>query len=350
MKKLNIAVTGINPTDNPGPGCGIIRSLRYNPDFRGKITGLAYDVMDPGNFLADHVDVSYLIPYPSQDIKLLLERISFIHRENPIDVIIPSLDAELLNFIKIQNELSALGIHTFLPTEEGFKMRSKNVLAEFCKANDISVPRTYCIYSIEDLYRVDFTYPFYMKGLFYDAYLVYSYAEACNIFNVLCARWGLPLIVQELIPGEEFDIVALGDGTGQTIGAVPMKKMSLTEKRKAWAGITVANDALIKMTQKIIKALRWRGPLEAEIMVNMETEKYYLIEINPRFPAWCFLAPGAGQNLPEALVSLALGEEVFPFETYQVGKLFVRYSCEVLADLKDMEQLMTIGKLEKARG
>lgn len=345
MKEICIAVTGINATDNPGPGCGIIRSLRYNPDFRGRIIGLAYDAMDPGNFLSDHVNASYIIPYPSQGIEVLLSAIKEIHRNDPIDVLIPSLDAELLNFIKIQSELSRMGIRTFLPGEEGFKMRSKNVLAEFCKSNGITVPSTHCIYSIEDIYHLNMNYPLYIKGLFYDAYLVHSYTEASNAFGILCARWGLPLLAQEYIPGEEFDIVALGDGRGETIGAVPMKKMSLTEKKKAWAGITIENPVLIEMTKKIVKSLCWRGPLEVEIIANLESQKYYLIEINPRFPAWCFLAPGAGQNLPEALVRMALEEDILPFEGYQVGKLFVRYSCEVLADLKDIEQLLIQGKL-----
>lgn len=345
MKEICIAVTGINATENPGPGCGIIRSLRYSHDFKGRIVGLAYDAMDPGNFLRDHVDASYLIPYPSQGLEILLSSIKEIHRNDPIDVLIPSLDAELLNFIKIQDELARLGIHTFLPKEEGFKIRAKNSLADFCKENAIHVPVTHCINSLEDIYHLNMNYPLYIKGLFYDAYMVNSYTEASNAFGNLCARWGLPLLVQEYIRGEEFDIVALGDGTGETIGAVPMKKMSLTDKKKAWAGITVDNPALIEMTKKIIKALKWKGPLEVEIMADIESQKYYLIEINPRFPAWCFLAPGAGQNLPEALVKMALGKDVASFEEYQIGKLFVRYSCEVLADLKDIEQLVVKGKL-----
>lgn len=347
MKNVHIAVTGINATDNPGPGSGVIRSIRYNPDFKTRIIGLAYDIMDPGNFLPDLVDKPYLIPYPSQEPRMLLERLAHINSIERIDVLIPTLDAELLNFIKIQDELAEIGIRTFLPSEEKFKMRSKNLLADFCKDNDIASPKTYSVGSVEQLYRMEVRYPVYVKGLFYDATLATSMAEAVNAFHRISYQWGLPVVIQEFIQGEEFDIVALGDGTGETIGAVPMRKMSLTDKKKAWAGVSIDNPTLVEITRKLIRALKWRGPMEVEIMVDNKTDDHYLIEINPRFPAWCFLAPGSGQNLPEALVRLALKEEVTPFSTYEVGKLFVRYSSEVLADIKDIEQLTTTGTLAK---
>jgi carbamoyl-phosphate synthase large subunit len=70
-----------------------------------------------------------------------------------------------------------------------------------------------------------------------------------------------------------------------------------------------------------------------------------LLEMNPRFPAWVYLAKGCGQNHPEALVRMALGEDVKPFESYDVGKLFVRYSFDQIVDLKDFEKISTLGEL-----
>lgn len=40
-KPLTIAVTGLNATDNPGPGVSVLRSLRLAPDFDGRLVGLA---------------------------------------------------------------------------------------------------------------------------------------------------------------------------------------------------------------------------------------------------------------------------------------------------------------------
>lgn len=345
MENINIAVTGINATDNPGPGSGVIRSLRYDPDFKGRIIGLAYDVMDPGIYLHNIVNSAYLIPYPLNGAQELLERIKYIHSMERIDVIIPTLDAEILNFIKIQDDLKEMGIQTFLPTEKGFKMRSKDLLANFCAENEIAAPKTHVVSSINEIYQLNIQYPVYVKGIFYDARIAYTLSEIIAAFQSISYKWGVPIIIQETVVGEEFDVVALGDGEGGTIGAVPMRKMSLTDKQKAWAGVTIDNPELLEMTRRVISLLKWRGPLEVEAMVEKNTGEIHLIEINPRFPAWSFLAPGAGQNLASALVKLALDEQVESSQEYKVGKLFVRYSSEVLADIEDIEKLTTSGML-----
>ena len=84
--------------------------------------------------------------------------------------------------------------------------------------------------------------------------------------------------------------------------------------------------------------------MELEIIKTINN-KYYVIEINPRIPAWVYLAVGAGQNLPEALVKLALGEEVESFNKYETGKMFIRYSYDLIGDISQFEKLSLNGEL-----
>jgi carbamoyl-phosphate synthase large subunit len=140
------------------------------------------------------------------------------------------------------------------------------------------------------------------------------------------------------------NVVALGDGLGNTIGAVPMRKQYITDKGKAWSGISIDDSQLISITKKLIKKTKWRGGMELEMIKTPENE-YYLIEINPRLPAWVYLAVGVGQNLPEALVKLALGMKTEPFKKYKVGKLFIRYSYELICDISEFEKLTHYAEL-----
>ena len=78
-------------------------------------------------------------------------------------------------------------------------------------------------------------------------------------------------------------------------------------------------------------------------MKNKEDGEYYLLEINPRFPAWVYLAVGAGQNLPFAALQLALGEKVEPFTDYELGKIFIRYSWDLVTDMKKFEEISVKG-------
>lgn len=343
---MNIAITGLNATDNPGPGVPVIRSLRAAAGFEGRIIGLAYDSLEPGLYMADVVDRSYLIPYPSAGLDALMERLRYIHSREGLDIIIPTLDSEILAFIKLRPKLEALGIRTFLPTEEQLNVRAKDKLFEFCTKHSIKVPRNTLVTSAQDIYQIpgQFTYPVVVKGIFYDAYVANNFDEAMHWFERLRTKWGLPIIVQEHLRGDEFNVVALGDGTGSTVGAVAMRKMYITDKGKGWAGVTVDDKVLIDLSRLIVKKLQWRSGMELEFMKTKDTGEYFLLEINPRFPAWTYLATGAGQNLPATLVRLAYGEQVEPLPRYEVGKIFVRYSWDLLTDMRQFEKIAVTGE------
>ena len=348
---LNIAVSGLNATDNPGPGVAVIRSIRESGEFEGIITGLAYNPLDPGAHMRGICDNVFLIPYPSQGAENLLERIRIIHSILPLDVIIPTLDSELSAYLKIGRELASLGIHTFLPDEEMFNLRSKSRF-HLLRDIGINVPRGKAVSDAEAVYDLEKEYPFplMLKGQFYEAFVAHSPMEAVSLFHKICSKWGLPVVVQEFIQGTEYDVVAVGDGKGGLMGAVPMKKMQLTDQGKAWAGITIADEGMNEFVRSVMSKLKWRGPCEFELMKARDSGEYYLIEVNPRFPAWCYLGTGAGQNLPWATVRLALGERVAPFTTYEVGTLFLRHSVEHIYPLSQYRHLTTEGQLIRNGG
>jgi carbamoyl-phosphate synthase large subunit len=132
------------------------------------------------------------------------------------------------------------------------------------------------------------------------------------------------------------------------IGAVAMRKQVITDKGKAWAGVTLDDDKMLDFARHLFKQTKWRGPCELEMIRTKEGE-LYLIELNPRFPAWVYLAVGAGQNHPEALVNMAMGKEVKPFENYNSGKMFVRYSWDMIVNMKDFEQISVKGELGREK-
>lgn len=343
-----IAVTALNATDNPGPGVGVIRSLRDAPEFAGRIIGLGYDSLDPGIYAHDLADDVFLLPYPSEGNEALEQRLRYIHDAVGLDLLMPTLDSELPLVIALQPVLDELGIGTLLPTEEQLSLRAKSNLAELGSRSGIPVPATRIVNSVPELYTIhdEIPYPFFVKGVFYGAKLARSLDEAVHAFHKTVAQWGVPVIVQAAMEGEEYDVVALGDGAGGMVGAVPMKKTTLTDKGKGWAGVTVRDDALALLTARFFQATRWRGPCEVELTRDQDGE-YHLLEVNPRFPAWVYLSAGAGMNLPFAAAQLAAGESVEPLHEYQVGKMFVRISLDQIADVDELQQVVSTGELHR---
>jgi carbamoyl-phosphate synthase large subunit len=344
--KITVALTGLNNTDNPGPGVPVIRGIRESGAFDARIIGLAYESLEPAIYMHNVVDKTYQVPYPSDGTDVLLSRILEINKKDPIDVLIPNFDAELYAFMKSTDKLEKAGIRTFLPTLEQFEERHKAVLPEFGEKYGVKVPFSKTLTRPDEIevLKDDFDYPLMVKGKFYDAYLAYNAEQVRMHFNKITAKWGLPVIIQEFIKGTEVNVVALGDGQGNTVGAVPMRKQYITEQGKAWAGITLDDRNLLDLTDTIISGMKWRGGMELEIVKSFDNE-LNVIEINPRIPAWVYLAVGAGQNLPEALVKLAIGMEVKPYTAYEVGKMFIRYSNDLLTNVKEFEKLSTLGEL-----
>ncbi len=154
----------------------------------------------------------------------------------------------------------------------------------------------------------------------------------------------MPIIIQEFAHGTEYNVTGVGDGNGNTISAVPMRKQYITEIGKAWGGIAITDSKLLDLTHHFIKETKWRGAFELELMKNKNGE-FYLLEINPRIPAWVYLAVGVGQNIPELIVNLALGNNVEPITTFKAGKMFIRYSWEMIVDLEEFEKISTTGEL-----
>ncbi len=345
-KSLTIAVTGLNANDNPGPGLAVIRALRAGFGEGLRIIGLAYETLEPAIYLRDQVDKTYRLPYPTAGTEALKIRLQQIQDIERIDVLIPNFDAELYNFIKIEQALLQMGIHTFLPSHQQLEQRDKVNLSEFGKNNQFNVPADEVVFTASEIDQVahKFGFPLMVKGKFYEAYTTLNIADAYKAFHKLQARWGLPIILQKFIKGTEINIAGLGDGKGNAISVIPMRKLYITEKGKAWAGITIEDEKLIALAKDFAKATEWRGGFELEIMMD-DNGRLYIMEVNPRFPAWVYLTAAAGQNQPKALVDMALGNPVEEMKDYKSGKMFIRYAWDNIVDVEEFQKLSAFGEL-----
>ena len=345
-KTYTIALSGLNAIDNPGPGVAVARGLKEAKSFNARLIGLSYESLEPGVYMRDLFDKIYQIPYPSAGTEVLKARINYINEKENLDIIIPNFDAELHSFMKLEKELKSMGINTFLPTFNQFEERHKVNLPEFGKKYDILVPGSKAIYDTSELYHLgdDFVFPFLIKGKFYDAHIAYNMEQANNFFNKVNVKWGLPIVVQKFVKGDEYNVTGLGDGHGNTISAVAMRKQYITDKGKAWGGISIDNKEMIELTKHFISQTKWRGGFELEL-IKTGDGRFHLLEINPRMPAWIYLAVGVGQNIPEALANLAMGNEVKPFTKYDIGKMFIRYAYDMIVNLEDFEKISSEGEL-----
>lgn len=343
---LTVAITGMNArADNPGPGVAVARCLRDAPEFTGRIIGLGYDALDPGLYLREYCDSAYLLPYPSAGDEAFISSLRAIHANENIDAIVPCLDAELPGMVRMTPQFYEMGIRYFLPTPEQLRLRNKDRLPELARHAGIQCPEIRTVTHSGFFYQCQedgWSYPMVVKGLFYGAHIVHNADQAADAFREIAAQWGYPVLVQRLVEGEEYNLTAVGDGNGSMIGEVMMKKMAVTDKGKAWSGVSIFDQTLYDASESLIKAINWRGPLEVEVMRD-NTGHYQLIEINPRFPAWVYLSAGVGRNLPLILLQLILGHPVGRLPAARPGVLFIRHAIENIIEPVDFEAMIMNG-------
>lgn len=344
----NIAITGLNAGDSPAPGIPVVRCLTEHPQWSGRICGMAYDALESGGLDRRLISSVYLLPYPKAGRETLLERITYIQKLEKLDVIIPNLDAEIPNFINLREELAALGIRMFLPSEEQYKRRSKVNLEKLAAEIGIHAPRTRLV---TDPAQVDVSrdhLPVMVKGLFYEAHLAHTLDEVNHYVQKIAALWGYPVLIQQFIEGEEYNAAAVGDGKGNLLAVAGMKKLVFTDKGKGWACVSIINEGLNELAERVVTSLAWPGAMEVEAIKSKKDGNFYLIELNPRFPAWIYLAKAAGMNLPQLYLQLALGTEITAPMEYRSGVVFTNYTTNLITDLGRISTLFTKGEVNYA--
>ncbi|MRJ06085.1 MAG: carboxylate--amine ligase [Epsilonproteobacteria bacterium] len=334
-----IGISGLNNTDNPAPGVGVAKGLLE----KHTLIGLSYDPNEPGIYQGLFSKV-YLMPYPSVGAEEFKQRLRYIKEQTGLEAVIPTLDAELYLYIKYQKELEKdLGIKTFLPSLSQFERREKAKLAQLAEELGIKSPKTYQLFSVEELIKLlrdgdELKFPVMVKGNYYRAYKASNLEEAIEYFYKISNEWGFPILLQEVVSGEEINYLGLGN-RGKLVGGIGIKKLTTTDIGKIWNGITIENPTLLKLAREFVEKTQWNGAFELECISN--GREIYLIEINPRFPAWVHFATAVGVNLPQMVVDLMEGKEVEPQLDYPSQKMYVRYVDEVVTDFKLFRQILT---------
>lgn len=117
------------------------------------------------------------------------------------------------------------------------------------------------------------------------------------------------LIAQEKISGTEYGLDIVNDLAGRYVTTFVKRKMAMRagETDKA---VTVSHPALEAVGRRIGEALGHIGNLDCDVFVD--GERYWVLELNPRFGGGYPFTHRAGANLPAALIAWAQGETVDP--------------------------------------
>ena len=300
---MKIYVSGLYSGGNPQPGVGIIRSLRQGfPN--AALVGVEYSNRVSGIHWQDLDDLWIQRPWDELDLDHYGEKVRALLDGGAFWISGSDLEAMWLA------DIFPEGHRNLLAPSAGALKRIGKPEVEAHAGLPVQIP----IWVSTDLSDWDLhafcrkhNWRVWLKGPYYDAARTPSWDVFEAARNALTKVWSTSkLFLQAHVGGYE-ESVMLSAYRGELLGAVSMRKRDITPEGKTWAGdvCNVPEDFLGPL-RRIVKELNWTGGGELE-MVRDPRNRLWLLEWNPRFPAWVHGATIAGTNLPARLVQAASG-------------------------------------------
>lgn len=249
-----------------------------------------------------------------QPEELLDALLGFARRQRERPVLFYEEDRELL-LVSRQRDVLAAAFRFVVPDAELVEdLVDKGRFQRLAERHEIPVPRAQWIDpTAGPASPLDLDFPVVLKPLTrrtdrWDP--VARGAKALRADNAaqLAALWpqladaGLPLVVQELVPGEENRIEsyhAYVDAHGRVVGEFTGRKIRTWPPQHGDSTaleVTHAAD-VAALGRDVLERLQFRGVAKLDFKRD-PADRLWLLEINPRFNLWHHLGAVAGVNLP----------------------------------------------------
>ncbi len=340
-----VGVTGFHSTDNPSPGLAIARCLL---EAGHQVIALDYSPFSTGLHFDGIKHVVMLEKFDGNSetyISNFVRAATKVH----VQVVIPSIDMEVRLLSQHLNEFEIHGIKVLVPSVNALERSNKRSLGSLASDYNFNYPKTFVCVNLEDVKQScnEIGFPCYLKSSVYEGDRVSKPDDIPYYVERLITLWDWPILVQEAVEGEELGVAALCGFDGKVVGSVQMKKIGITDRGKTWAGVTIRDERISELVNRILGAIKWVGGCELEFIRTPEN-KLFLLEINPRFPAWIFLTHLAHCNLPALAVDLLQNQHTGSAATdYHTGVAFARIATEVEIHLSKTMQLQLEGEWQK---
>lgn len=316
-----VIVSGMHSEMNPSSGVGVTRSLHAAwPDL--SVFGLDYSTRSSGLNLPELAGALIMPSLGSVDVEVAAQSLVQLAEERDA-VYISGLDLEARILAGVCPD------RILVPPVAAFEWIRKESLTPLGSVLGIHVPHTRVIDDIPSAAAEAEAsgWRMWVKGPNYEAFRSLGTSTLERSVAELESSWGSPALLQQDIRGREASYCLSAD-QGTLLAACRMDKRQTTSLGKTWAGdVRTCNSRELSMLKTFVELTGWTGGAELEFVVDNRTEIEYLIDVNPRFPAWVHGATLAGINLPAELIRRHLGRALPPSKSQ--GPSFTRIVVEV---------------------
>ena len=246
--------------------------------------------------------------------------------QESIDLIVPTIDTELLLLAEHKEEIEATGAKLLVSDLPVIEIcRNKVNTQRFFEEKGFLVPH---LYTEEELKAGAYEFPLFIKPL--DGS---SSINAFKVNNEEELRTYLDLIenpmVQAYMEGEEYTIDCFLDFDGKLITIVP--RIRIATRSGEIAKGKIVRDAQVEAdVERLMDVLGAIGHITVQCRKTERGVEY--IEINPRFGGGAPMSIAAGADSCENLYRLLLGEKLERRDDFRTDVTFLRFDASIMLD------------------
>lgn len=290
-----------------GPAAvGVIKSVReFDKKNEHKIIAIDCDNLSVGFHLADR---SYVVPFSVEDN--YWKEVLKIIREEKVDLIVPTGDADIVHFSRNQAILDKLHVLNFMSNHKDIIDCQDKLTFYHRSSSEFNNLKHLFPITSDDWQDVEF--PILCKPrrgsgsrgieLWNDRNDVRSFSSTENL------HFSSDYIYQEYLPGTEYTIDVLCDLSGEVLSVVPRERLQIKAGISS-KGRIFRNELIEDSCARLCKILNMKGPVCIQMKESLDgTPKF--VEINPRFGGGTYFATLANVNFMKIIIDIAMGNDV----------------------------------------
>jgi carbamoyl-phosphate synthase large subunit len=249
-----------------------------------------------------------------------------------VDVLIPTVDAELRPLGRARADFARAGIEILLAPDDALDATlDKLVLAQRC-AGTVRVPRTERLDQVAD--RASWDYPVIVKPRTGSGSRDISLIDTAEALGALEPTD--EFLVQEYLPGEEYSVDVLADAEGHVVASVPRVRERV-DSGVSVAGRTMHDAELERMGAAVAAATGLTYIANVQFRRDA-AGRPALLEVNPRVPGALPLTVASGVDMPRMALDSLRGRVLPDYAGFR-DTAMVRYLDERFIELGEVRQV-----------
>lgn len=245
-----------------------------------------------------------------------------ICEEDRIDLVIPTIDTDLLALSENKSRFEAIGTKVMISAPDKIRIcRDKNITSQFFVNCGLHAPQP-----VNNWKEYKSGYPAFIKPK--------DGSSSINAFKVedekeleVYAKEIDDYIVQPFVSGHEYTIDIFCDFYGKPISIVPRKRLKVRAGEVLKTEICM-DQTMIQESKTLCEAFKPCGPMTVQLIRDADGVDWF-IEINPRFGGGAPLSMKAGARSAEMILKLMDGDEVEYCTDIADGAVYSRFDQSV---------------------